>query len=329
MGFLRGAAVTVLAIVLLIALFFMNLSLTLTWSLEYETLQPNLRDSVRIFANEQLDIDSYIAEGLPLMEIYCQTNSEFVFNQQGYTFVLPCDTINQGSEAVINYGIDTLIEQLYYTEYECEFIECLKETDTLFVLVSETAHDFWQNKFRIFLIVSIALFALMFILANHRSSTFIVSGILLIISALPFIKLKWAASLIPEAFRGIFLSFFTKSYNVSLVMFMVGGIIFLLGIALHFFKLGRKIANFFTKGEEKEDTYSKDDVKKIIKRKEQSKKKFSEKIFSFRKKSSEEAPSTKTQVPLQKIPPQPKTPPKKQPEVKTKQATPVKNQKTK
>lgn len=282
MGFLRGAISTIIGIVLLISLFVMNASLTITWSLEYETLKPVLKDVVKDLAQEQFELEGDLGENIVLMQMYCENETEFVFSQQGYTFVIPCKVINQGGDAVVNYGSELLIEKIYYAEYDCEYWDCVKKTDNFLVLVSEKSHDYWQSKFYVFLLTSIALFVLMFLVSNRKSNAFIFSGILTIISSLPFIKLLWLANFAPEAVRPVFLSFFVKSYNVFIVVAIVGLFLLGLGIAFHFLRWGLKISKLFRKDskedeDNEEEDLDKEDVKKIVK-KELAKSKAKEKV---------------------------------------------------
>lgn len=262
MGFIRGALVTVFAIVLLISLFVMNVSLTLSWSLEYNTLKPVLGDSVKELIGDYTNLENAIDRTIPLMQIYCLNNTEFVFNEEGHTFVIPCETINQGSSAIIDYGIDYLIRSVYNQEYDCEFWQCVKETNSPLVLISKKAHDYWNSKFYIFMLTSLALLALMFFVSKHKNSVFILWGILIVLSSLPFMKLNWAVSFVPEGFGNILLSFFTRAYNVFLIMFIIGLFLVGLGVAFHFFKVGIKISNLFKKDSEEA---SKEDIKTIIK----------------------------------------------------------------
>jgi hypothetical protein len=268
MGFIRGAAVTVLGIVLLISLFVMNATLTLTWSLEYETLKPVLKETVMSYADQELGLEEYLDEATAIMQEYCENKTEFVFDQDGMTYTIPCETVNQGGEAVLDQGIDALMQGIYYAEYDCEFWECVKTSDNFLVLISEKAHDYWQSKFLIFLLTSIALFLLMFIVSNKKSNVFILGGLLTIISSLPFMKLTWIANFVPESFKSIFLSFFARSHNVFLIMIIIGLFLLGLGVAFHFLKWGLKIHKLFKKNsdEGEEDDVSKEDVKKIVKK---------------------------------------------------------------
>jgi len=269
MGFLRGALVSVVGVALLVSLFVMNSTLTLTWSLEYETLKPVIKDIVEDVAQDEFQLDEYLDGATEVMQEYCENETEFVFSQDGMTFVIPCEEVNQGSDAILDYGVDALVENVYYAEYDCEFWKCVKTTDDYLVLISAKAHDYWQSKFFIFLLTSIGLFALMFIVANKKSNALIFAGLLIVISALPFMKLTWLVRFIPEAFKTIFLSFFARSHNVFILMGIIGLFLVGLGVAFHFLKWGLKISNLFRKHSEEqdaEDDVSKDDVKKIVKK---------------------------------------------------------------
>ncbi len=269
MGFLRGALVTVIGVVLLISLFIMNATLTLTWSLEYETLKPVIRDIVDDIAEEQFQLNEYIDEATVTMQKYCENETEFVFNQEGVTLVIPCDEINQGGDSILDYSLDELVDNIYYAEYDCEYWQCIKTTDDYFVLISEKSHDYWKSKFIVFLFISIGLFILMFIVSNRKSNSFIFAGLLTIVSSLPFIKLTWIARFVPEVLKEIFLSFFARSNNVFIIMMIIGLFLLGLGIVLHFLKWSLKISKLFKKHDQerelKEKT-SKEDVKSIVKK---------------------------------------------------------------
>ena len=272
MGILKGTIITILSFILLISLFLMSISLTMSWSLEYDTIKPNLKVAVKDTLGQEINLTSYINQGMPIMQAHCENNSEFVFNQEGYTFVLQCEKIRQGPEAIIDHSLDSLIEEAYYQEYDCKFFECLKETDTSLVLVSEKAREYWKSNFYIFLFISLALSTLIFIISNNKATTFLITGGLLIISSLPLLKIKWFLLKlpIPKEFENIILAFFTKSTNVFWILTIIGLLLFLFGISLHFFGLGQKLANWFSKNKE---NVSKDEVKNIVKEEVEKKKK--------------------------------------------------------
>lgn len=269
MGMIRGGLFVIASFALFLSFFAGNVFLTLDWSLEYDTLRPELTSIIKdIAAESEINLDEVMEENFVIMESYCQNNSEYVFSKQEYIFVIPCDIVSQGSEAVIEQGINNLLKEFYYKEYDCGFWECVKQSDAgqPFVLVSEKARDYWNNKFYLALVVSLILIILMFFLIETKHSLFTVVGCLLIISSLPFMKLNWLLSFISDAsFLQFFTIFFIKAYNVFLISFIIGLALLGVGIGLKFFNIGFKISDFFSKKEKVKENVSKKDIKEIVK----------------------------------------------------------------
>lgn len=263
MGIIRGATVTVLSIILLLSFFLMAISLTLSWSLEYETIKPELKNSINELASEQFSLNENIEGRIVSMQTYCLSNEEFVFEEEGYVLEIPCNVVSKGSNAVIDFGIDSIIEKIYYQEYNCGFWKCIKETGTPFVLLSENAMSYWKSKFYLLLLISVILSTLIFLISHRKHNAFLLTGILMIVSVLPLVKINFILSspLIPKSLGGIIQTFFTKSYNVFLIMFIIGFLIFLFGISLHFFGLGSRIARWLSRNRE---GVSSEDVKEIV-----------------------------------------------------------------
>lgn len=268
MGMIRGGLFVTASALLFLLFLAGNVFLTLTWSLEYDTIQPELASVVENIAENQINLDEVINENYEIMKLYCQNNSEYVFNEQGYTFVVPCPVIFQGSGAIIQHSTNTLIEEFYYKEYDCGFWECIKKVNIgePFVLVSEKAKDYWNSKFYLALVASLILIVLMFFLIETKHSLFIIVGSLSIISSLPFMKLNWLLSFISdESFLQFFTIFFTKAYNVFLISFIIGLALLGVGIGLKFFNVGFKISDLLSKKGKIKGDVSRKDVKEIVK----------------------------------------------------------------
>jgi hypothetical protein len=210
MGFIRGALITIFSIVLFFFFILMNFSLIVSLSLEHDTFQPALNNSIGKLLGDY--------------------GTQVAFDQE---------------------ELDTL----YYTEYNCEFWQCVKESisNSLvpLVLFSEKAREYWSQKFLLSLGLSLLVFALIFLISKNRSTTFIVTGALLIISALPFRRLDWILKFINEEVSPIFSVFFTKAHSVFVTIVVIGIILIVAGILCKIF--GWKLK--FTKNEEipKED----------------------------------------------------------------------------
>jgi hypothetical protein len=264
MGFIRGAAITLFSIVLLISLFLMNLSLTVSWSLEHDTLQSALNVSAGDFLKNSLGAEKVFGEETKAyMKSYCLVNNEYNFTYEKYIITIPCNVVAKGTDSMINYGIANLMDSVYYDKYDCEFWTCVKDSQVPLVLFSEKAMDYWRSKFILLALISFALFALTFLISTKKSVTLIVTGILLILSSLPFRSLNWALKVIPKQFSGIFSVFFTRAHSVFLIILIIGIIFIGIGFVFRFFGWSLSFGNFLAKESDKEEI-SKSEVREIV-----------------------------------------------------------------
>ena len=259
MGFIRGGLLVVASIILFLSFLVGNVFLTLNLSLDYETIKPELVSVVKDISENEINVSGMIGENFEFMELYCENNSEFVskYEEVDYTLVLPCDVVSQGSEAVIEYATESLVEEFYYKDYDCEFLDCLKETKTPFFLVSEQAKNYWGSKFYFLISISFVLIGFMFFLIERKINLPIIAGSLLTISALPFMKFDSFLSLASDnSFFQFFIVFFTKAHTVFLISFISGLVILGTGIGLKLWRVGTG----------KDKKFSKNEVKKIVKK---------------------------------------------------------------
>lgn len=249
MGAIKGILLVIVCVLLFISLLIGNIFLTLTLSLDYDNIRVELGSVMKNVVIDNGNLKEIIEKNLPLMESFCQNNSEFVFenNNSFYDFVIPCSVVAQGSEAIIDYSSKSLVEKIYYEDYSCDFWDCLEKTSSPFFLISEKAKNYWSNKFYFSLLVSLVLVALMFFLVEKKSSLFIITGSLLMISSLPFMKLKWVLSFFSgKSFLEFLTIFFTKSYAVFLTSLVLGILVIGIGLLLKLFKIGFKISKIFS-----------------------------------------------------------------------------------
>ena len=295
MGLIRGGLFVIASVLLFIVFLAGNLFLTLSMSLEYNNIQKELPPIVKDYAEEKFQVTNTIENELGTIQAYCQNTSEYVFSEQGHTFVVPCEIISQGPEAIVNNEINKLIEQKYYQDYTCGFLECISQQETAFFLISEKAKNYWLERLYFSLISALVLILLMFLLIEKKTNLPLVVGSLLLIASLPFIKLSVVISLIPVFIEKTLVSLLgvlvKKSYNVFLISAIVGLIILGSGIILKFFKIGFKIFGLFGKKDKK---FSKEEVRTIVKEefaKSSSSKRGQTEEFSKAKEKSEEKDS--------------------------------------
>lgn len=294
MGIIRSGIVLILGSILFLTLFMGNTFLTLSWSLEYDNVQEQM-GAISVQAFESFGFRDVIDENYDVMLLFCQTNPSFEYNTEEFSISVPCEVINTGIDNVIEYGAEQIIEDLYYREYNCSFFSCLKEDNGMYVLISEKAYDYWNSKFYLITVLSIILFVLMFFAATKKNLPFIIAGILTIVSAIPFKKLDWILRLVPTGDMGeIALAFFTKSYNVFLIMLVIGIGLLIFGVGFTFLGIGVKASKMIDKlvpekrkkkgevpltddqtvgrsdsqkreEEKREKTFTKEEVKEIVK----------------------------------------------------------------
>ena len=167
--------------------------------------------------------------------------SSYIFAEGDYTFVIPCDILNETEEstsAMVSQGIENIIEQIYYDNYNCKFWNCFKVTKLPFFLISEKAKNYWQEKFYFTLIIFGILAVLILFLTKHKQNTPIIVGSLLVISSLPLLKLeKIIGSIAGDSYLLFIGIFFNKIGSVFWIVFIVGLIFILAGIALKLLSL--------------------------------------------------------------------------------------------
>jgi hypothetical protein len=262
MGFIRGALLVIISTIFFIALLLSNLFLTVSLSLEHETLYPEVQGLAKQTLQEY-DIIPEINSNFERIEIYCLDKEYFSYNSGEYSFKIPCEVIKQGQEATIDYGIGKFINETYYSNYDCEILDCIKESDKPFVLISEKTKDFFKQKFKLFLIISIALSILFFLLSEKKHSGLITLGILIGISAIPFKGVNWISSLFVDSIVFEFIGlFFTRAHNVFLIMIIIGTVFFLAGLSWGTMKYGFKVSRWFKKKEKEVEENTEKDLKK-------------------------------------------------------------------
>ena len=246
MGFIRGSLLVFVCILLFIILLIGNTFFVLSSSLKYENVQKELGSILEDFTGDQLNIveedfnlTEEMKEAREFMEEHCQNESSYGFSEGGYTFVIPCDVLDEVGEnpsALVEQGIENIIEQIYYDDYDCKFWDCFEVTELPFFLVSEKAKNYWQEKFYLTLIAFVVFVVLIFFLTKNKENTPIIVGSLLVLSSLPLLKLeKITGSIAGDSYLSFIGIFFSKISSVFWIVFVAGLIILGAGIALKFF----------------------------------------------------------------------------------------------
>ncbi|MEK6913410.1 MAG: hypothetical protein AABW47_01935 [Nanoarchaeota archaeon] len=248
MGVIRGFFAVIASILLFLSIFSSVFLLILSSSLNYDNLQKESKEVIKGILEKNMNISSAVDTALPFIQIYCQTNSEYVFNAQGYTFTIPCNITSGGREGIIDNGVDYLIKGIYYKEYDCEFIDCFSKNEIPTFIFSMKSYVFLNNLFYIFLFASFLLLVLTFFLIKKKTNVPILVGSLLIASSFPLFKISNLINFIPnETAVKIIGLFFSSAPSISIKVLIAGIILLVAGIILRIFKAGVSISNIFSK----------------------------------------------------------------------------------
>ena len=177
---------------------------------------------------------------------------DYVFRESDHTYIITCNSALQGKDAMIKEGIKSIIHDNYYADSECRFFDCFKKTslsgfNPLF-LISERTYNYVNGKFYFFLFISLILTGALLFFIEKKTNLPILTGILLIISSLLFIKLDAILSLFSDkTFFNFLWIFFSNSYLISLKILIAGVILLIIGIILKIFKVGFFISNLISK----------------------------------------------------------------------------------
>lgn len=273
MGVIRGILLVIVTVLLFLSFLSATLLWTLSSSLTYDNVQKESVAVVGDLLQDSLDVTSHIKEIYPIMQLYCQNQSNYFFDYEGYTFDISCSVALQGENAIIDEGVKNLVYNVYYAEYDCNFWDCIEKSPIPMFLISKKAYDYWNNKFYLSLITCLVLLVLMFLLVEKKTNAPILAGSLLIISSLPFIKLDSLLNLFADKtfvkFLGIF---FSQAYPVSIKILIAGIVLLAIGIVLKIFKVGFFISDIISKFKKKGKKKPEKIVEKVEKKEKKKKK---------------------------------------------------------
>ncbi len=268
MGVLRGFGLVIVSVLLFVSLLATGIFGTLDYSLTYENVQSNINTVSTQIIEEQIGGQEIVNQLLPFIETYCQNNTEIIQNFEGYTFIFPCEIVEEGYNSIINYTLDYLIKDFYYKDYNCSFVKCFEETDIPLFLVSNYAKDYWNSLYKKFLLFDLILIGLIILLVEKKSNSPILTGALFISSALIISQLKNIGTKIAklilspislalsnekskEIIFQIVQIFFTESSKIFIWMFITGLILIAIGLILKLTNFGIKIKNWLEKIKDK------------------------------------------------------------------------------
>ncbi len=248
MGGIKGFFLVIVSILLFFSIISLSLFSVLSSSLTYE----NVYKESSVFVGEilqDLNVNQIIEQQYPLMLLYCENNTQFVFSDSNYVFEIPCESVFQGKEAIFNEGIKSIVKDFYYKDYSENFISYLDNPqDAPLFLISEKAYNFTNKLFYSSLAISIILTLLLFFLTEKKSNTFLLPGIFFVFSSLLFFKMD---SILAKFSEGIvfqfFGIFFSTTFSISIRLLIIGILLIAIAIVFKVFKVGFWISSFIEK----------------------------------------------------------------------------------
>ncbi|VVB82840.1 Uncharacterised protein [uncultured archaeon] len=253
MGFIRGFFLVLVSVLLFLSIFSAISFGILSASLNYDNVQNKSVSIAHDFLQKNGNLTSAISSNYPYIQMYCQNNSNYIFGAEGYTFNVSCANAMKGQSEFIDEGIKNLVHQIYYTQYNCNFLDCFKSNEIPVFLLSEHTHDFLGGKSRLFLLISFLLFIPLFLLTKKKENSSILLGIFLIISSLFFIKIDLFFNNSSNKMIVQFLNlFFSQSFPIALGILIAGIVLLAFGIIFKIFNLGLSISNWVSKIKEKQ-----------------------------------------------------------------------------
>lgn len=284
MGVLRNFSLVIVAVLLFISFLLVGTFATLNSSLNYNVVKSPIKQVMR----ESINFTP-IYNYEDILNNSCINETNYTYLDANNTFIIPCKVIANGTDAIIDYQLDSLIEDNYYKEYNCTFFDCFKKVDSPFFLVSKHSQDYWNSRFYHFLFFSIILLGLLFLLVEKKNNFPILSGILLIVAFIPValldsigkFVLKLILSSMKHAVGGIasldlnsfVMIFFSQANSVFLTGLSIGLVLIGGGILLKVFKAGFKIGKLFKKKEGKKEKVNEKEEEKVQPKKSSSKSK--------------------------------------------------------
>ena len=246
MAIIRGGLTFILGIVLLISLIAGSIFITLSLSASPDNLKEKIvsesEELIKSAGDEFVDgnVEEKIDEILPAIQSYCENNTDYVFSQEGYTVDIPCETVKEGKDAIIEEGISDIIDEVYTEEHPCDSLsECVFNGESPFYLLSEEAKQEWKSYFYVTLVFSILISIIMFFLVVNKIDIFLVLGFLIALSSLPILGINKIASLLVDStLLQVVSLLFSKAGFVFGWMFIIGLALLTLGILVKFFHVG-------------------------------------------------------------------------------------------
>ncbi len=246
MGIIRGLIVVFLSTLLFFSLLSLSSLFVLSSSLKYDNVKSGLYPLVKNLSGNgqglfprnaagELNTTQAPQNASDILKKYCGDNTSYSFSYNGYSFNVPCNNVNSSnSDAIINQTFDAIVHDFYYKNYNCKFWDCFSTVNPPLFLISEKAQIYWTGKFYLSLLISAILITLLLFSVKKKQNALIITGVLLIFSAIPLLKLEQIIYVIAGQFSSLITSFLGISKTAFIVSLILGILLIAIGISLKF-----------------------------------------------------------------------------------------------
>ncbi len=247
MGFFRAGLVLIVGIFLFFSFLAATSFFILGSSLKYENVHEGLYSVIKdisegtngVISEEvtgEFNLTDAAKDAFATAKNYCkrQNATYYNFSYERYAASIPCEKVvnTTSPETFVNETYNDVIYDIYYKDYDCGFWNCFSKTSFPFFLVSKKAVDYWMEKFYLVLIVCLFLIGLIFLLVEQKANAPIIIGALLVISAVPLLKLNDFLYAIAGNFSVLINLFLSSTRGVFLFSLIFGILLVATGIAL-------------------------------------------------------------------------------------------------
>lgn len=250
MGVIRGGLLVITCVLFFIALLLANSFFVVSESLGYDNLHEEVIPVISDVIDGEYKLSETIEAVKPAIEKYCENNSEyFLGGADNSGFKIDCAIIESGLEIIVKNSAENFIDDIYYKDYDCGFIECFTKSNRKpFFLISEKTQKYFEGKFYLVCFILVILFVLLFFLIENKTNLPFLAGSLMIVSSLPFMKLQYIFRFFAKGTTlKILNAFFVQSYTVFFKVFVLGVVFIIIGVVLKFFKVGFWFSNLISK----------------------------------------------------------------------------------
>lgn len=249
MGLIKGALVVLASTIFFLAVLSSAIFYTIGTSLDHAAVEGNAIDLAGKISSG-LNLTQELTSKMAVIKSTCRTAQNYLINYGQYTFRVSCTDANKSISVMLNDTIKNFVNDLYYEEYNCNFLDCFSKYSPTF-LISAKSQNYLFRLLYFSLTALILSAAALFLLTNKKRYYPFVTGFFIILSALILLGLgnllnSFSNNLVATV-AGIF---FSKAEYISTILFIAGSALLLVGLIIELYRVEFKIYKMFSKMEE-------------------------------------------------------------------------------